>query len=177
MMQTNAVIENILTRRSIRSFEDRRIPRADLELIAKAGQYAPSAMNRQSFQITVVQNEEIIKKLYTAVPKYMLGIDPATYCFYGSKNLMLISDLADKEIGQMDCACVAENIFLAAHSLGIGSVWVNQLRDTSDGPEVRAALHEAGVPDDHRVWVIAALGYPTAPAADKEKVAKIHFCE
>ena len=66
---------------------------------------------------------------------------------------------------------------LAAHSLGIGSVWVNQLRDTSDGPEVRAALHEAGVPDDHRVWVIAALGYPTAPAADKEKVAKIHFCE
>ena len=44
-------------------------------------------------------------------------------------------------------------------------------------PEVRAALHEAGVPDDHRVWVIAALGYPTAPAAEKEKVAKIHFCE
>ena len=173
----NAVIENILTRRSYRSFTDRKIAREDLELIAKAGQYAPSAMNRQTFQITVVTNEEIIKKLYTAIPKYMDGIDPATYCFYNSKHLMLISDLASSEIGQMDCACVAENIFLAANSLDIGSVWINQLRNTSDGEEVRAALTEAGVPADHRVWVIAALGYPTQKITDKEKTAKIHFCE
>ena len=56
----NAVIENILKRRSIRSFSEQKISREDLELIAKAGQYAPSAMNQQTFQITVVTNEDII---------------------------------------------------------------------------------------------------------------------
>ena len=173
----NAVLENILTRRSYRAFTEQKIAKEDLELIAKAGQYAPSAMNRQTFQITVITNEEIIKKLYTAIPKYMDGIDASKYNFYGSKHLMLVSDLASSEIGQMDCACVAENIFLAANSLGIGSVWVNQLRNTSDGEEVRAALTEAGVPADHRVWVICALGYPVEKITDKEKVAKIHFCE
>jgi len=173
----NAVIENILTRRSIRSFSDKKISREDLELIAKAGQYAPSAMNQQTFQITVVTNEDIIKRLYTAIPKYMEGLNASAYNFYGSKHLMLISDKSDKEIGQMDCACVAENIFLAAHSVGVGSVWVNQLRNTSDGEEVRAALNDAGVPADHKVWVIAALGYATEPVGDKEKIAKIHFCE
>ena len=67
----NAVLENILTRRSYRAFTEQKIAKEDLELIAKAGQYAPSAMNRQTFQITVITNEEIIKKLYTAIPKYM----------------------------------------------------------------------------------------------------------
>lgn len=172
----NAVIENILTRRSVRSFEDKKIPREDMELIVKAGKYAPSAMNKQTFQLTVVQNPDVIKKLYTAIPKYMSGLAD-DYNFYGCKNLVLISDETGKDIGQMDCACVAQNIFLAAHSMGIGSVWINQLRDTSDGPEVRAALTEAGVPENHRVWVIAALGYPTEAAADKEKIAKICWCE
>ena len=45
------------------------------------------------------------------------------------------------------------------------------------GPEVRAALTEAGVPADHRVWVIAALGYASAPAQLKEKTAAVHWCE
>ena len=171
----NAVIENILTRRSVRAFQDREIPREDLELIAKAGQYAPSAMNRQTFQITVVRDYEVIRKLFTAIPKYMGGA--RDYNFYGAKCMILVSDLRDKELGQMDCACVAENIFLAAHSLGVGTVWINQFRDTSDGAEVRAALTEAGVPEDHRVWMGIAMGYPAAPVEAKEKIAKIHFCE
>lgn len=170
----NAVIENILTRRSIRSFKAEKVSRAELELMTKAGQYAPSAMNKQTFQITAVQNADIIKRLYTAIPKYMEGLND--YNFYGANTLLLISDLKDKEIGQMDCACVAENIFLAAHSLGVGTVWINQFRDTSDCPEVRAALHDAGVPDEHRVWVAVAAGYP-AENPTKEKTATIKFCE
>lgn len=172
----NAVIENILTRRSIRAYEDKKISREELELIVKAGRYAPSAMNKQTFQITVLQNQEIIKKLYTAIPKYMDGLKE-DYNFYGSKTLILVSDEQDKEIGQMDCACVAENMFLAAHSIGIGSVWINQFRNTCEGAEVRSALTEAGVPENHRVWVVAAMGYPKAPAEPKEKIAKIHWCE
>ncbi len=170
----NAVIENILTRRSIRAFTPEKVKKAELELMAKAGQYAPSAMNKQTFQITVVQSADIIKRLYTAIPKYMEGL--TDYNFYGANTLILISDIKDKEIGQMDCACVAENIFLAGHSLGVGTVWINQFRDTSDCPDVRAALTAAGVPENHRVWTAVAAGYPNETPT-KEKTATVKFCE
>lgn len=44
----NEVINNILTRRSSRKFKSEAIPRSDLELIVKAGLYAPSAMGKQT---------------------------------------------------------------------------------------------------------------------------------
>ena len=171
----NAVIENILTRRSVRSYLDKQVEKGSVELIVKAGRYAPSAMNGQTFQITVVRNPEILKDMYTAIPKYM-GTG-GEYNFYGAKTLILVSDKKDKEIGQMDCACVAENMFLAAHSLGIGSVWINQFRETSDCEDVRAALNKAGVPAEHKVWVAVALGYPVSKPEDKEKTAAVHWCE
>ena len=44
----NAVMDNLLGRRSIRAFEDRQIPREELDQILKAAQYAPSATKRTS---------------------------------------------------------------------------------------------------------------------------------
>lgn len=72
----------------------------------------------------------------------------------------------------MDCACALENIFLAAKSLGIGSCWINQLRQTCDDPDVRAFLTKLGVPENHKVYGCAALGYASADAPVKEKKVK-----
>lgn len=59
-----------------------------------------------------------------------------------------------------------ENIFLAAHALGIGSVWINQLNGICDEPAVRAVLTKLKIPENHIVWGMAALGYAEAkPAA------------
>ncbi len=60
-----------------------------------------------------------------------------------------------------------ENMMLAAFSLGVGSCWINQLRETCDVPEVRALLTEYGVPEDHIVVCSAAIGY-----IEKETPAK-----
>ena len=65
----NAVMENLLTRRSIRSFENREIPEEELDQILKAAQYAPSAMNRQTWQFTVVESREKIQELAAAMGK------------------------------------------------------------------------------------------------------------
>lgn len=72
----------------------------------------------------------------------------------------------------MDCACALENIFLAAKSLGIGSCWINQLGQTCDDPDVRAFLTKLGVPESHKVYGCAALGYAPADAPVKEKKVK-----
>lgn len=162
----NTVMENLLTRRSIRAFEDKEIPREELDQILKAAQYAPSAMNRQTWQFTAVLNRTKIQELAEAIGK-ALGRD--NYNMYEPQAIIITSNLRDARFGIDDNACALENIFLAAHSFGIGSVWINQLRDACDDPYVRQMLRDFGIPDDHKAYGIAALGY-AAPAEPKEVV-------
>lgn len=160
----NATMETILHRRSIRSFLEKPIPKPVLEEIVLAGQYAPSAMNRQNWHFTVLRDPNKIQSLAKTVAHALdLGEE---YCFYRPAALILVSAPADSANGMADCACALENIFLAAWSMEVGSVWINQLKDICDRPEVRAELDRLGVPADHRVGGMAALGYyQTAPEA------------
>jgi len=63
----NQVLENIKSRRSIRSFLPKPISREDLEIIAQAGQCAPTAMNRQQFQFTVLTSQAKLAELAKAI--------------------------------------------------------------------------------------------------------------
>lgn len=155
-------IKCLLERRSIRSFTDQKIAREDLETIVKAAYHAPSGMNRQLWQFTVVQNREIIDNLAKCV-RENLGRDEG-YCFYKPDTVILCSNNRDNHLGLEDCAVAMENIFLAAHALGIGSVWINQFKGICDDPAVRAELDKIGVPADHLVYGMAALGYAAADA-------------
>ena len=77
---------------------------------------------------------------------------------------------------QKAVAKALENIFLAAHSLGVDSVWINQLTDTYSDPDLRAVLTEFGVPADHQVCGCAALGYAANPLpSDRENKGKIVY--
>ena len=167
MINLNNVIDALLSRRSIRSFDERRISDEDLKLIAKCAIYAPSARNRQLWNFTVVHNKEKIEKLARVIGK-AVGADPS-YNFYGPDALIIASAPRDYSFGREDCSCAMENIFLAAHSLGIGSVWINQLCDVSDVHEVRQALDELGVPHENIIRGTAALGYSATKAPEMIK--------
>ena len=67
------VLQNILTRRSVRTFKEDQIKDEELDLILKAGTYAPSGMNKQSWQFTVVQNKEKIEKLNLMIKEAFLN--------------------------------------------------------------------------------------------------------
>lgn len=165
----NDVINNIYTRRSVRAFlENKQIPREQLEIIADVARYAPSGMNRQEWHFTVVQNKTLVKKLAKVITEELdRGPD---YCFYGADTLIITSAPRDAKYAVEDCACALENMFLAAHSLGIGSVWINQLKGICDVPSVRAVLDELNIPADNICNGIAALGY--AKDSPKGKVDK-----
>ena len=171
----NTVMENLLTRRSIRAFEDREIPGQELDAILKAAQYAPIDMNRQTWQFNVLRSRAKIQELAAAIGE---ALDRENYTMYEPQVIIITSNLRDARFGIDDNACALENIFLAAHSFGIGSVWINQLRDACDAPKVRRMLKSYGIPDDHAAYGIAALGY-AAPAQPKEiiKNGKIVFAD
>lgn len=168
------VLQNILTRRSVRSFEEEQIKEEELKLILEAGVNAPSGMNKQSWQFTVVQNKEKIE-LLAKVVREALGRD-AGYNFYSPPTLIMLSNDKDNTNGLADCACALENIFLMANSLGIGSCWINQLKNICDEKEVREVLTAFEIPENHIVWGIAAIGYPAAaPKVHERKAGVIKF--
>jgi nitroreductase len=171
----NNVMENLLTRRSVRAFLDKEIPSGELEQILEAAKYAPSGMGRQTWQFTAIVNKEKIQQLAAVIGKE-LGRDG--YNIYQPQVLIIPSNLSDSPFGKEDNACALENIFLAAWSFGIGSVWINQLQGISDRPAVRSLLTEWGVPENHVVYGMAALGYP-APGSTKEpnKIGKTLIVE
>lgn len=152
----NEALKNILTRRSVRRFENRPISRENLAQIAEAAIQAPSAMNRQLNQYTIVTDPAKIAKLAAAMGK---ELGRADYDLYKPAALILCTAPRESKFGREDCACAIENIFLAAHALGIGSVWINQLMNLCDAPGIREVLTELKVPADHLGWGTAALGY------------------
>lgn len=171
----NAAMENILTRRSVRAFEEKEIPREELEQIAKAAIYAPSGQNKQTWKITVVTDRAKIQALAKAVGE-KLGREG--YDMYSPQVLVIPSNDRDNHHSQDDNACAMENIMLAAHSFGVGSVWLNQVRDVCDAQEVRDILRDWEIPDGHVIFGIAALGYPKTPAdQNPEKKGQIHFVD
>ncbi len=154
----NEVIKTIFERHSTRAFTDAPISKDELILLADAARQAPSARNRQSWHFTVIANPALIVELANAMAD-ALGVDRESYRFYSATALILCgSDRADP-LGIENCACAMENIFLAAHSLGIASVWINQLKGICDEPAVRAVLSKAGLPENCVVYGTAALGY------------------
>lgn len=167
IVMENAVLNNILTRRSCRSYTDREVNRGDIDTILKAGIYAPSGMNLQSWQFTVIRKKENILGLAEVVRKTLNRQEG--YNFYNPNVIILVSNSRDNTNGLADCACAMENMFLMAHELGIASCWINQLKEICDVPEVRAELDKYNVPKDHVVWGIVDLGYAKEELKMKEK--------
>lgn len=182
-MKTNSVLETIVQRRSTRSYTETAISKEDMQTIVTAGTYAPTGMNRRSFHFTVISNPEKLAELNRLIRGAFLksdeerlrkrGENPDYICYYNAPSLILVSNEPSQAWAAQDCACAVQNIFLAAHSLGIASCWINQLlAPTCDDPEVRRLLTEWGVPSDHKIYGCAALGYAAEalkePAARKE---------
>lgn len=172
----NEILNNIKTRRSVRKFSSKEIESEILDEIITAGLYAPSAMNTQLWQLTVLKNDEKIVALQKAVAK---ALDrPDYHRFYGAPVFVIVTVPEDFRHGAVDTACVLENIFLAAHSLGIGSVWINQLRDCCNDSEVRTLLTSFGIPENHICFGCAALGYADCQLpSDRENKGVVNIVE
>lgn len=147
---SNEVLENIKSRRSVRTYTEQQVSAGDLNLILEAAAYAPSGMNFQTWHFTAIQDAAVLTELNEKIKgAFAKSDDPhlqerghsETYCcYYHAPTLVIVSNEPTRWWAPMDCACALQNIFLAAKSLGIGSCWINQLGQTCDDPDVRAFL-------------------------------------
>lgn len=171
----NPVVQNILSRRSIRKFTDREIERPILDMLLKAGYHAPSGHNMQTWRFTVLTRQADIAELKELTRQ---TAEQNKVHFYGFENpqvIILISNDNRNADGCQDASCAAENIMLAAESYGIGSVWLNPLMTLRGKEPVKSLLDRYGIPAGHTVWAAVALGYPVSEGVALQKKENVVF--
>ena len=154
----NEVIEMMKTRRSIRKFKPDALPDEIIEQIAEAGTYAATGKNLQSPIIIAVTNKQLrdkISEMNRKIGGWQEGFDP----FYGAPAMLIV--LADKNVptAVYDGSLVMGNLMLAAHSLGVGSIWIHRAKEEFESEEGKAILAELGITGDHVGIGHCALGY------------------
>ena len=156
----NEVMQNILTRRSIRSYKPDPVPRELIDQVVRAGTYAPTGMGEQSPIILAVTDRETRDRLSRANAKIM-GRD--TDPFYGAPAVLVV--LADKSKPNhvYDGSLVMANLMLAAHALGLGSCWIHRAREEFQQPEWQELLRSLGVEGEYEGIGHCILGYPDGP--------------
>ncbi len=179
-MTSNPVIDAIKSRRAIRSFEDKPLPDSAIQTLLEAATYAPSAINVQPWKFSIVTNKEAMKQLSdTAKPALirmlpdvgeegLVGLkkrlsDPNFNIFYNAPLLIFVSGVKSP-YAVYDCSMAAQNMMLAAYTLGVGSCWIGTAVGLANDPKIKTEL---GVPNDHEVHAAIIFGYtksfPEAP--------------
>jgi len=175
----NPVIEAINNRRSIRDFDQKPIPKDILNAIIEAGNQAPfmSEKRIQPWRFVVVEDPEFKQKLVqTTLPiwkKFMENMKETLPEIYEmgmklyeamdeSKDLVYYSAPAIIFIigparNSTCCALAAENIMIAAKSLGLGSCYVGFGAMVTGNADVVQTLE---LTDDERIYGPILLGYP-----------------
>ncbi|MBR1672457.1 MAG: nitroreductase [Fretibacterium sp.] len=168
----NAIIKAIEERRSIRKFKRDMPKKEDLNQIIEAGLYAASARGQQSAIIVAVTNRELLKRLSAdncKIGGWQEGFDP----FYGAPAVLIV--LADKNWANRvyDGSLVMGNMMLAAHSLGLGSIWIHRAREEFETEEYKKLLSSWGVEGEWEGIGHCAVGYIDGeipqPAPRKDK--------
>lgn len=177
-MEKNQVIETIMARRSIRQYTGEPVKRETLQTILECGINAPSGMNRQSWEVRVMDNPEIIGKL----KGHMVQANPETSAqavegsFRGAPTLVIIANASDYDFSAIDCGLLSENIMLSAWSLGVGSVCLGSpIRYINKSAE---ALQMLGFSEGYNPIICIGLGYSDEkPEAKPRDMGKVKFIE
>ena len=174
----NEVIKAIHERRSIRNFKPDMPKREDIDAIIEAGLYAASGMGRQSSIIIAVTNKDLRDKIARdncKIGGWQEGFDP----FYGAPVILVV--IADKTVPThiYDGSLTLGNMMLAAHSLGLGSIWIHRAREEFDTESYKKLLADLGVKGDYEGIGHCAIGYidGQVPEAAPRKLDRVFYAE
>ena len=133
---SNEVLNAIRERRSVRNFSSKHVEDSLLDQVLEAGTWAASAMNRQPAKIVCVTREEECRQL-SRMNAAVMGSDKDPY--YGAPCIIIVLVDSASATGREDGSLVLGNMMLAAHSLGLGSCWINREREMFATDEGRSA--------------------------------------
>ncbi len=170
----NATVETILSRRSIRSYKPEQINEQQLDTIINCAINAPSANNKQPWEVRVVQNPELMKEI---VDGYKAFSKNDRSPFYNAPTLIVVAYQKDNRYGQLDCGWLGQNILLAAESMNIGTCVVGGPVKYFNSPEAKSVVDKLKFSEGYEILYTITMGYknesPDAKPRDKNRVQVI----
>jgi nitroreductase len=170
IQQRMNTLEAIRTRRSVRNFATKAIPKETIEELLRAAMSAPSAGNEQPWQFLVMDDRKKLDSITKVNPN-------AKMCKEAQVAIMVCGDTTKEKypgFWVQDCAAAAQNILLAAHDQGLGSVWtgIYPIEERVQGFKELLAL-----PDNIIPFCLIPLGYPLKepPQVARFQRERIHY--
>ena len=175
----NEVIENIMSRRSIRKYTAEPVSRETLMKIMECGINAPNGQNKQSWEVRIVDSPELMAEMSEAMGEAHGGNEFAKGCFRGAPVMVFIARDLSYDFSPYDCGLLAENIMLSAWSLGVGSVCLGSpVRMLTDNDLCKPYVDRLGFSEGYELCLCVGLGYPDeTPEAKPRDMGKVAFVE
>jgi nitroreductase len=162
--------KNIISRRSIRKFTSQPVDEKTCDKLLEAAMYAPSARNTQSWNFVVINDRCLLDRLSEIHPyAQMLRQAPLAILLCGDKSLESIEGYLC-----VNCAAATQNILLAAHYFGLGSVWLGVYPREERMKDICSLLN---LPDDTMPVSLIAIGWPDEKKTHPQRYfnEKIHY--
>ena len=174
----NETLKVLESRRSCRKFKPDMVKKEELDAIIKAGTYAATGMGKQSPIIIAVTNKELRDALSEENRKiggWNEGFDP----FYGAPVILIVLAKKDWDNRVYDGSLVMGNLMLAAHSLGLGSIWIHRAKEEFEQEYFKDMLKDLGIDGEWEGIGHCAVGYidGEVPAPAPRKENRVYFCE
>lgn len=174
----NEIIRAMEERRSIRSFKPEMPPKEVLQQIVEAGLYAASGKGQQAAIVVAVTNKALRDKL-AEENRRIAGAPEGSDPFYGAPAVLVVLGRKDWPTHVYDGSLVMGNLLLAAHALGLGSIWIHRAKEEFEEPEYQQLLKDLGVEGEWEGIGHCAVGYLNgeAPAPAPRKLGRVFWAE
>jgi len=172
----NPVLNAIAERNSCRNFSPTPLSENDINALVNAALAAPSAMNLQPWHIIVVTNKPLLEEMDNHAMETLKAQNPEGYTrmmdrggtiFYNAPCVIFIAK-NDSKFATLDAGIVSQNITLAAHSLGLGSVICAMANIPLTGTKGARFLNEIKMPEGYEFGMAVCVGAPITGKAPHE---------
>ena len=179
------VIDAIMARRSIRQYKETPVPRELLQKIAECGVNAPNAMNKQEWEVRILDDanymNEVTELMKQGMPQFVNSDAPGFRNAFRNAMALIAVACPDDELGMtlINVGLMGENMCLAAQELGLGtcimaapSIFMNS------SASAKPYLNKLGFTPGYKLRYFLAVGYPDeAPNAKPRDLGKIKVVE
>ena len=183
--ESNAVVDAIMARRSIRHYTDTPVSRDTLELLAKCGINAPNARNLQEWAVRIVDSKDYLEGATEVMKAGMPAIanqdDPKFRNGFRNATAVIFVAAPEDPSGMLDVnvGALCENICVAAQSMGLGSIIMGgPIMFLNNTPEAKPYLDRLNLPEGYRLRICVGVGYPDeTPDAKPRDESKVMFVD
>lgn len=179
----DVVMQNILNRKSVRSYNGDTIPADVMENLLKAAMAAPSAVDRRPWSIIVMTDKSQYETVFEGnfnMQKFMESGAIVVLCADTIHMGPSREDPDGPDVAQVnqlwrdDMGAVAENLLLAVEAYGLGACWTACYPYPQTMEPVKRCL---GLPASVVPYAVVPIGYPNGDTQPKDKwdPARVHY--